>query len=173
MKLILGSESPLKRKAIGNVLSEFKSKKTFEKEMEIVSKKVNHDLPITPVDDDTFLSAKKRVELLINENVNEYDFFVGIESGLIKRYEIWFEECWCIVANKKNRFYYGYSSGLSLPDSIVDRMKKGEKHSEIVEEISKKNILKETWSVYTKGTILRVKSIEESFRNAFYYALTS
>ncbi len=173
MKLILGTESPLKKKAIQNVLAEFKVKKLLKEEVVIVSKKVNHDLPITPFEDETFSYAKKRVDMLISKNTDEGDFFIGLESGLIKRHDIWFEECWAVISNKKHTFFYGYSSGLSLPEVIVKRMKEGERHYEIVNELSDGNPGKETWAVYTKGTILRTQSIEESFRNAFYYALTS
>jgi non-canonical (house-cleaning) NTP pyrophosphatase len=85
---------------------------------------------------------------------------------LVKRYSFWFEECWCCLIYK-NKFYYGYSSGLSLPKIVLKKLKE-KKHVEIMKELEQKNkiLSKDTWAHYSNNKISRKESIKEAFRNA-------
>lgn len=174
MKIYIGTTSSLKIKAAEAIFTEFQNKGVLRTKPILIPEKVNEGLPITPKNKETFDFAKKRAQLLFNKNKNDGDYFCGVESGLIGRYGTMFEECWVAIIDKVGKYSYGYSSGLMLPRHIVEKMKKGEKHHEIVNSLSPdQNAAKETWSIYTKGVIIRQKSIEEAFRNAFYYAITS
>jgi len=81
-----------------------------------------------------------------------------------------FEEAWAIVISSNKTKYIGYSSGLLLPAVVTDRMKKGEKHNEIMayfdKEFNLPNDNRDTWSRYTDGNISRQVSLEEALRNA-------
>jgi non-canonical (house-cleaning) NTP pyrophosphatase len=171
MKLILGTASTLKLGAVKTVIVEFSNKNLLKTEVNIFTKTVNQNLPKTPYGDDTYAFAKKRIQLLKTDQADG-DFYVALESGVINRHGNWYEECWCVISDKIDNFYSGYSSGLAIPTFIAERLEKGEEHFEIIDSLGVNNP-KATWNLYTNGTILREKSIEEAFRNAFYYAVTS
>ena len=50
------------------------------------------------------------------------DFYVGLESGLVERYGHIYEEAWSCAITNKGKEYFGYSSGLKVPDYILKRM---------------------------------------------------
>lgn len=66
--------------------------------------------------------------------------------------------------------HIGYSSGLMLPPRIVERMKNGELHHDIMQSIDNQLNLpkdnRDTWSRYTGGFMTRKLSLEEAVRNA-------
>ncbi len=160
---ILNSKSNLKKQALIEELNIYFKNKYLVKEKYIKIK-----IPETPINKLTFLGAKNRAKIIknfLNNNKNKF-IFVGLESGLVKRNLIWFEECWCCLIYK-NRFYYGYSSGFSLPKTILEKLKI-KKHKEIMKELETKNKIwsKDTWAHYSKNLISRKLSIKEAFRNA-------
>lgn len=44
-----------------------------------------------------------------------------LESGLVERFGQIYEEAWaCVISSEMNE-YFGYSSGLKVPDSIIKK----------------------------------------------------
>ena len=149
---VLNSKSHLKKQAI--------------KEMPV-------NFPKTPINKFTFLGAKKRAQILKdNTDSSSNSIFVGLESGLVLRFGIWFEECWCCLVFK-NKCYYGYSSGFPLPKKLIKKMKE-KPHWAILEELSKKNnfLSKDTWRHYSSGKLSRLESLKEAFRNGLLSLMT-
>jgi non-canonical (house-cleaning) NTP pyrophosphatase len=160
---LLNSKSRIKKEALQEVLNVYLKKSFLIKEQ---LKQIN--FPETPFNRLTFLGAKKRALVLkkfILKNQSEI-VLIGLESGLVKRNSIWFEECWCYLIYK-DKFYYGYSSGFPLPKNILKKLKI-KKHKEIMKEMEAENniLSKDTWAHYSKNLISRKESIKEAFRNA-------
>lgn len=125
-------------------------------------------VPEAPHDHETYLGALNRATEC--RNVGEADYYIGIESGLVKRYGNMFEEAWAVVMAHDGSLMVGYSSGLMLPKAVVDRMNAGRKHNEVMAHFDKEFNLpddnRDTWSRYTGGNISRQVSLEEALRNA-------
>lgn len=159
----LNSKSILKKTAIIEVLNIY-----FRDNFLIKERLLKINVSETPINKTTFFGATERAKV-IKKFFNKSEknaIFIGLESGLVKRYSFWFEECWCCLIYK-NKFYYGYSSGLSLPKIVLKKLKE-KKHVEIMKELEQKNkiLSKDTWAHYSNNKISRKESIKEAFRNA-------
>jgi len=78
-------------------------------------------MPDTPYDKQTFDGAKNRADDA-KAHISDSDYYIGLESGLIERYGHIFEEAWSAVVSADGREYFGYSSGLKVPDHILKKM---------------------------------------------------
>lgn len=166
IKIFLNSNSKEKKKAIDETLNDL-LKKIPKVRFRTFSKYIKIDISETPINELTPKGAELRAEKLkeiINDN---FSIFIGIESGLVKRYNHWFEECWtCLIY--KNKKYFAYSSGLLLPSTVFKKMST-QSHVAIMSQLEKETQIssKNTWGIYTKGILQRRISFSESIRNVF------
>ena len=162
MKIVVGTTSAIKLKAIENILQTYISE-TFS----LIPQQIQSLVPDTPYDHETLQGAGNRARALSEKHTA--DLFVGLESGLIERYGNMFEECWCVILDKDGNEFIGYSSGFLLPEYIIAEMKEGKTHIETIRAKAKELQMdrQDTWAIYTKGILSRTASIEEAFRNAF------
>jgi inosine/xanthosine triphosphatase len=132
-------------------------------------------VPEAPHDKETYQGARNRAVACYA--LGDADYYIGIESGLVERYDNMFEEAWTVVISHDGVERVGYSSGLMLPKTVVDRMNAGQKHNEIMAHFDKEFNLpddnRDTWSRYTGGNMSRQVSLEESLRNALIQAAQS
>lgn len=163
MKTIIGTKN---RKKIEVVSDIFRS--MFDEECIATGHPAASNVPEAPHNKETYDGAVSRAEECYG--LGGADYYVGIESGIVERYGNIFEEAWAVVISNTGTKYIGYSSGLLLPPTVVDRMKKGEKHNEVMAFFDKEFNLpddnRDTWSRYTDGSISRQVSLEEALRNA-------
>lgn len=132
MKYVIGSASKRKIDSAARVIEQFNT----EGEVTVTGYAAKSNVPETPYDKETFDGARNRA-LDTRTNVSDADFYIGLESGLIERYGHLFEEAWCVllVGDKE---YYGYSSGLKVPDYILEKMNTlGLPHYSVMEMIEK------------------------------------
>ncbi len=167
MKHVIGSGSKRKIESAAKVIGQFYS----ENETEVTGYAAKSGVPETPYDKETFDGARNRA-LDTKTNVPGADYYIGLESGLIERYGHIFEEAWCVllVGDKE---YYGYSSGLKVPDYILEKMDTlALPHYSAMEMIEKEftKTPSDTWGTYSDGVILREVSLEEALRNALIQA---
>lgn len=164
MKIIIGTKNQKKINVVKKVFQEVLDAPSLE----VVAHDAKSLVPEAPHDKETYDGATNRAKEC--QTVGLADYYVGIESGLVKRYGHFFEEAWAVIISKDNVKQIGYSSGLLLPNVVVERMNNGETHNEIMFDFD--NILdspddnRDTWSRYTGGYISRQVSLEESLRNA-------
>lgn len=163
MKIITGSGSKRKIDIVEKVARQILENQIFE----VSGYAAKSGVPETPYDKETFDGARNRA-IDSRDNVSGADYYIGLESGLIERYGHIFEEAWCVVL-VGNKEYYGYSSGLKVPDFILEKMEQlGKPHSEVMglieEEFTKTP--SDTWGTYSGGLIAREVSLEEAVRNA-------
>jgi non-canonical (house-cleaning) NTP pyrophosphatase len=122
----------------------------------------------TPIAEETKLGAYNRAVALLSNH--ECDYAIGIESGLVSRYGDTYEEAWCCIITTTGA-YYGYSSGLKVPDILTQKMKaENVEHFEALRDDEIKKLLpekegKDTWTNYSGRMIARRISFEESLRN--------
>lgn len=164
MKIIVGTNN---QKKIEVTLNVFKSVLGAE-EIVVEGRDAQSGVPEAPHGQETYQGARNRASECYREG--GADYYIGIESGLVERYGNMFEEAWAVVISADGVERVGYSSGLMLPKTVVDRMNIGEKHNEIMAYFDKAFNLpddnRDTWSRYTGGSISRQISLEESLRNA-------
>lgn len=169
MTIYLASTSSLKKSAVQNVLTELSKKQVIQEIPEVLCKYIVSVVPPTPLNAETFLGARHRAKTVAQLRAHPEGCFVGLESGLVERHGILFEECWCVLQDGNGNEYCGYSSGYPLPQKIRNHIEKGGTHLEALEALEKESGIsrRDTWAIYSKNTIKRAKSIEEAFRNAF------
>lgn len=163
MKIITGSASKRKIDITEKVVKQLFNDTTIE----VTGYASVSGVPETPYDKETFDGARNRA-LDAQGNVPDADCYIGLESGLIERYGHIFEEAWCVVLFD-NKEYYGYSSGLKVPDFILEKMDTlGRPHSEVMHLIEQEynKTPSDTWGTYSGAAILREVSLEEALRNA-------
>ncbi len=166
LTFILNSKNNLKEEAVKEIL-----KLHLKKSFTLIKKNLPINFPETPLNKETFLGAKKRAETIIKMYDNEI-IAIGLESGLIKRFGILFEEAWCCLIFK-NSYFFGYSSGFEIPKIVREKLSK-EKHKEVMMRLEKitKISSRDTWGNYSNGLLSRKESLKEAFRNAFFNLLT-
>jgi non-canonical (house-cleaning) NTP pyrophosphatase len=171
MNIYFGTTSSIKKHAIETVVQDFILKKLLEKPV-LHFEKIDQPLSVTPLGKQTYLYSKKRAEEMFSKFKDTGNFFVGVENGLIQRFGRLYEECWCYIIDKNKNIYTSYSSGLALPSDLVNEMKQGGLHHEILTKKHGEHS-RQTWGSYTNNIIQREESIKEAFRNTFYYAITA
>ena len=132
-------------------------------------------VPDTPYDKQTFDGARNRA-LDSKSHIGGSDYYIGLESGLIERYGHMYEEAWAAIISKDDKEYYGYSSGLKVPDYILKKMDELKmEHCDVMTIIEKEfgNLPNDTWGTYSGGIIVREISLEEAIRNALIQVVAS
>lgn len=171
MKIAVGTKNQNKVETVKLVFSQTLA----ISDIDVIPYDAPSGMPEAPHDRETYLGALNRAKAC-REYVDA-DYYVGIESGLVLRYDNFFEEAWAVIISRGGQTLVGYSSGLLLPKVVTDRMESGEKHNEIMEYFDKYFDLPEdnrdTWSRYTGGEISRRVSIEEALRNALVQVTSS
>lgn len=164
MKFVIGSASRRKIEVAEKVIRQL-----FDKEEVVVEGYASaSQVSDTPYDKQAYDGARNRATDA-KVHITDGQFFIGLESGLIERYGHIFEEAWAVVITQDGKEFYGYSSGLKVPDYILKKM--GElkmEHSDVMtiveEEFGK--LPNDTWGTYSGGMIIREVSLEEAIRNA-------
>lgn len=164
MKFIIGSTSQRKIDAAKNIIDEF-----FKDEEIVINGHASvSGVPETPWDKETFDGAKNRATD-IRTHFPIADYYIGLESGLIERYGHVYEEAWCVVISADGKEFYGYSSGLKVPDYVLGKMDELKiPHCEVMTILEEEHgkLPNDTWGNYSGGMIVREVSLKESVRNA-------
>jgi len=169
MKIIVGSASQRKIDTVKKVFNEI----VKSADLCVAGFAAKSGVPETPYDRQTFDGAKNRATEA-RQASPEVDFSIGLESGLAERYGHIYEEAWSCLIAKDGKEYFGYSSGLKVPDYVLKKMNDlNIEHCMAMEIIEKEfgNLPNDTWGNYSGGLIIRETSLEESLRNALIQTL--
>lgn len=164
MKFVIGSKSERKIKISEEVVREFFK----DAKNEVVGYAAISGVPETTYDKQTFDGSRNRA-LDAKAHIKDANYYIGLESGLVERYGHIYEEVWATIIDSEDRDYFGYSSGLKVPDYILRRMDELKmEHCDAMTVIEKEhgNLPNDTWSTYSGGKIVRAMSLKESLRNA-------
>ncbi len=155
MKILVGSENPVKLQAV---------KEAFEKyyaNIEVVGLKVPSGVPDQPINDETLRGAENRAEILKELNDTDglkADFFIGVEGGIIKRHGRWFAFGGMCLIDTRGRKSFGTSAHFELPDEVTRRLQEREELGIVMDEIMKlKNTKQKMGAIgfFTNGIIDR------------------
>jgi len=132
MKILIGSENPVKIDAVKEAFS------NYFNPTEVIGITVDSHVSDQPVNDETFEGAKNRaLELRRINNENKWDatYFVGIEGGIIQLFSKWFAfGCMCII-NKEGKIGFGTSPHFELPSKITKALLNGIELGDVMDEI--------------------------------------
>jgi inosine/xanthosine triphosphatase len=138
MKVLVGSENPVKIEAAREVFSQYFGR------VKVTGLGVSSKVSTQPIDEEVFKGAKNRaleLKKLKEKKSLGADFFVGIEGGITKLYSKWFASGVGCVIDNQGRIGYGVSPYFELPGKIVKQLLSGSELGEVMEEISgKENI---------------------------------
>jgi non-canonical (house-cleaning) NTP pyrophosphatase len=168
MIIIVATSSPRKIESVRKIASQIIGEEPKVEGQSADSSKVN-----TPWDEQTLSEARQRAEGI--KNVHG-DLWVGLKSGLVHRYGGVYEEAWVCVLDKNNKEFLGYSSGLKVPNKLLEKMQQSNiEHSDALDLLAAEYGLdaKETWGTYSDGKLLREIGLEEALRNALLQAFPS
>lgn len=153
MNILVGSLSRHKLATVRSVFEEY-----FD-DAHVVGADIASGVPPTPCDEQTLIGARARARGA--QTLGGAEWYVGLESGLVERYGNMFEEAWACLIGPAEREYLGYSSGLRLPDRVVERMREGLGHAETMNRFLQElgiDDVKDTWASYSGGIIGRGRS---------------
>jgi non-canonical (house-cleaning) NTP pyrophosphatase len=168
MKILVGTENKRKIDAVRTVLDSIGISDDFV----ISGCLVPSLVPETPLNEETKQGAINRAK---NAQIfdNGHDLYIGIESGLVKRFDEMYEEVWSAVIYE-NKIYTAYSSGIKLPEIVSSKLLvdvsnhqdvMGLLRDEYKIDVSTKFGI-DTWGNYTGNKIRREVGLEEAVRNA-------
>ncbi|MGE5411674.1 MAG: inosine/xanthosine triphosphatase [Clostridiales bacterium] len=155
MLVLVGSQNPVKVKS---------TEEAFQKyfpDVKVQALDVQSNVPVQPVNDDTFTGARNRATNLFNFNKNNdlgADFFVGIEGGIINLYNKWFALGAMCIIDKNGNTGFGTSPNFELPDEIVKELLNGKELGIVMDELMNQSNTKQKMgaiSYFTKGVLDR------------------
>lgn len=120
MIVAVGSENPVKIQAV---------KKAFkrvwpDKNWKVVGVKVASGVSDQPMSDkESIKGATNRAKRALKEL--KADFGVGLEGGVNKIGNIWFDCGWIVVIDKKGRIGIGSGTRIETPESIMKLLREG------------------------------------------------
>ncbi|MEM2897067.1 MAG: inosine/xanthosine triphosphatase [Candidatus Bathyarchaeia archaeon] len=169
MLVIVGSDNPIKIKAVKNVLGSL-----FGKKLKVKGVKVNLRLSKQPIGlTGTLKGAIRRAEFAIGFEKNA-DYGIGIEAGLIKvPYTIsgYMDQQIAAILDRDSCLTIGASSMFELPKSIVERILKEDFEMEkVIEDLTGiKSIGEKQGAIgyFSYGKINRLKLTEQAVTMAF------
>lgn len=167
MKILVGSTSDRKIEVVEKVFASF-VKGTFE----VSGHNAVSGVPETPYNQETYDGSRNRAVDCRASHIADY--FVGLESGLAERYGQLYEEAWATVITKEGKEFFGYSSGLKIPEMVTRKMRELKlEHCDVMTLVEREfgNLPNDTWGTYSGGSLTREVSLEEALRNAMMQIL--
>lgn len=172
MILVIGTKSQRKIETVKKMVQRFIGKTSFD----LIAFDVPSNVSETPWNKETYNGSRNRANSC-HEKYHDADYAIGIESGLAERYGQIYEEAWCCIIDKNGQEFYGYSSGLKVPEYILRKMNEHKlPHYLIFAKLNNhfdKAINADTWSNYSGKMLVREVSLEESLRNALVQIFAS
>lgn len=167
MKISVGTTNKRKLKAVESVFTEINIHRDFE----VIGFDVKSNVSETPFEEKTILGALNRAKS-VHEAHPEQDMYFGIESGIVNRYGDLYEEVWVVAIYEKN-VYSAYSSGIKLPNIVINELTKDvQNHPEVMEKLRTElnidichTLGVDTWGNYTGNIIPREIGLKEAVRN--------
>ena len=127
IKIYVGSENPVKVRAVEKAFSRFFS------DLLVIGERVESNVPEEPIDDEIWRGAENRARALMK---HEADYFVGIEGGISRLYGRWFEFGVVCIISSDGKTSFGGAPFFPLPDYIVERLLNREELSSVMDEIA-------------------------------------
>ena len=98
----------------------------FFENVQVIGIPVESEVNDQPVDDEIMLGAKNRVKNLVKyaeENNEQVDYYVSIESGITNKFGKWCIVQVAIIIDKNGYESFGTSPAFPVPDKYVEEIK--------------------------------------------------
>jgi len=164
MIVAIGSTNPVKVQAVKNAF-----KKVYtSKKIKFVSFEVSSGVSKQPMSDlESIKGARNRAKIAIKKE--NADFGVGLEGGLQKIENNWFDSGWIIVLDKKGKEGIGSSLKMHTPRKMVKLINKGLELGDADDIFFKTKNSKQKqghFGLMTKSKIVRAKAYEHAVISA-------
>jgi inosine/xanthosine triphosphatase len=164
MKVAVGSTNPVKIQAVKEVF-----KKVFGKEVEIINVKADSGVSTQPFKEDIIKGSVNRAKKALK--LTDADFGVGIESGVMKIGEKWYNLGFITIIDKKGNVGTGTSGWFECPYNILKELENGKELGQVISEITGRvDVQRQEGAigVFTKGKVTR----RELYKHGIFMALT-
>jgi inosine/xanthosine triphosphatase len=155
----VGSENPTKLDPVKEIFS-----KHFA-DVKVVGVKVVSGVPDQPIgEDQIYEGALNRAKRAL-EKVKNADYGIGIEGGLSEKSYGWFENSLTVIIDKEGNMGVGSSSGLVLPNIVIDKINAGKNLEEAIDEIFGTEKIGEgigMFGIMTNGVVTRSAGVSHS-----------
>ena len=138
MTILIASTNPNKIEGTKKAFLEFPEVFGAVNKLEIQANKFPSNVPDQPIGYEQILSgAYNRALNAKDSDTNSiYDFYVGIESGIVFVRNHPHVVTYACVMNKNNRFYFGSSAFFPLPKNVINTLFKGQELAVFAEELT-------------------------------------
>ena len=156
MKIAIGTDNPVKIRAVRNVL------RRVYPEAQVVSLKVLSHIARQPKGDrQTRRGAANRAHAV--RLATRADWGVGIEAGIVEN-EFGMMTCaWCVIEDKAGRIGVGGSTNMLLPGEVAERIRNGAELGQAMDELTGiRNVKRKMGAigVFTRGLSDRQRAYE-------------
>lgn len=163
MKVAVGSTNPVKIQAVKEVFNE-----AFGKEVEIVSVKADTEVSNQPFKEDIIKGSVNRAKKALK--FTDADFGVGIESGVMKFGEKWYNLGFITIVDKKGNLGTGTSGWFECPSGIMRELANGKELGQVISEMTGRVDVQRregAIGIFTKGKVTR----KELYKHGIFMAL--
>jgi inosine/xanthosine triphosphatase len=163
MKVAVGSINLIKIQAVKEVFEEL-----FEKEVEIISVKVDSGVSTQPFKEEIIKGSMNRAESALK--LTDADFGVGVESGVMEFGGKWYNLGFITIVDRKRNMGTGTSGWFECPSGILKGLQNGKELSQVISEITGKGDLQKRQGaigIFTKGRVTR----KELYKHGVFMAL--
>ncbi len=153
MKIVIGSTNPVKIEAVRLAFEKVWPEKTWG----VTGVNVPSGVSVQPMSDaESIVGARNRAKSA--QNKLDTDYGVGIEGGIEKIGEHWFDCGWIVVIDKNGQEGIGSSLRLMVPPSMVQSIQAGKELGDVIDEVfGRKNARQAEghFGLMTKGAVTR------------------
>lgn len=130
MNIAVGSTNPVKIEAVRLAFEKVWPDITWN----VSGLEVSSDISKQPMSDiESITGARNRANAVLHQN--DTDYGVGIEGGIEKIGEHWFDCGWIVVIDKHGTEGIGSSLRLMVPRSMVQSIQAGKELGEVIDEV--------------------------------------
>jgi len=133
MKVIVGSQNPVKIAAAEQIFSQYYD------ELEVVGVSVDSGVHDQPIGDATIAGARNRAKKLHEQE--EGDYFVGIEGGVAKHNGRWMIFTAVTIFDKDGNEGFGLGPHFELPPGLSEELEAGVELGDVMDRmLNEKNV---------------------------------
>jgi inosine/xanthosine triphosphatase len=163
MKVAVGSTNRVKIQAVKEVFDE-----VFGKEVEIVSVKADSRVSNQPFKEDIIQGSVNRAKNALK--LTDADFGVGIESGVMKFGEKWYNLGFIAIIDKKGNMGTGTSGWFECPSGVLKELENGKELGQVISAMTGiVDVQRQEGAIgiFTKGKVTR----KELYKHGIFMAL--
>lgn len=153
MHIKVGSTNPVKIEAVKIAFEKVWPGKTWK----VTGVNVPSGVSMQPMSDaESIVGARNRANAVLQQD--DADYGVGIEGGIEKIGEHWFDCGWIVIVDKQGLEGIGSSLRLMVPPSMIKSIQAGKELGEVIDEVFDRKNAKQAeghFGLMTKGVVTR------------------